>query len=144
MSKLKIAVIIGSTRDSRFGHIPAQWIFDEAKKRAGLDVELVDLKSFNLPLFNEMASNAWMPSRDQHAVAWQNKVGEFDGYIVVTPEYNRSIPASLKNAFDQAYKEWVHKPIAFVGYDGMSNLLNYTPWNVMFILSVTNVWRRSS
>ena len=116
MAKLKIAVIIGSTRDSRFGPIPAQWIFDEAKKRAGLDVELVDLKSFNLPLFNEMASNAWMPSRDQHAVAWQNKVGEFDGYIVVTPEYNRSIPASLKNAFDQAYKEWVHKPIAFVGY----------------------------
>ena len=116
MSKLKIAVIIGSTRDSRFGHIPAQWIFDEAKKRAGLDVELVDLKSFNLPLFNEMASNAWMPSSDPKAVAWQNKVGEFDGYIVVTPEYNRSIPASLKNAFDQAYKEWVHKPIAFVGY----------------------------
>ena len=116
MPKLKIAVIIGSTRDSRFGHNPAHWILEHAKARADLDVELVDLKSFNLPLFNEMASNAWVPSSDPHAVAWQKKVGEFDGFIVVTPEYNRSIPAALKNAFDQAYKEWVHKPISFVGY----------------------------
>lgn len=116
MPKLKIAVIIGSTRDSRFGHVPAQWIFEQAKKRADLDVELVDLKTFELPLFNEMASNAWVPSQNPKAIAWQKKVGEFDGYIVVTPEYNRSIPASLKNAFDQAYVEWVHKPVAFVGY----------------------------
>ena len=116
MSKLKIAVIIGSTRDARFGHVPAQWIFEQAKKRPELDVELVDLKSFELPLFNEMASNAWVPSQNPKAIAWQKKVGEFDGYIVVTPEYNRSMPASLKNAFDQAYNEWGRKPIAFVGY----------------------------
>ena len=116
MSKLKIAVIIGSTRDTRFGPIPAQWIFELAQKRSELDVELVDLKGFELPLFNEMASNLWVPSQNPQAIAWQQKVGEFDGYIVVTPEYNRSMPASLKNAFDQAYKEWNRKAIAFVGY----------------------------
>ena len=119
MSKLKIAVIIGATRDSRFGPVPAKWIYEMAKADPDIDVELVDLKDYALPMFNEMASNLCMPSSDPKAVAWQKKLGEFDGYIVVTPEYNRSIPASLKNAFDQAYTEWAHKPIGFVGYGGM-------------------------
>jgi NAD(P)H-dependent FMN reductase len=119
MSKLKTAVIIGSTRDSRFGPKPAQWIFDLARQREELDVELVDLKAFDLPLFNEKASNAWMPSEDPRAVAWQKKIGEFDGYIFVVAEYNRSVTGSLKNALDQAYVEWVHKPAAYVGYGGV-------------------------
>jgi NAD(P)H-dependent FMN reductase len=116
MSKLKIAVIIGSTRDVRFGPKPAQWVFELARKRDQLDVELVDLKEFDLPFFNEKASNLWVPSENPNAIAWQKKIGQFDGYIVVTPEYNRSMPASLKNAFDQAYNEWNRKPIGFVGY----------------------------
>ena len=116
MSKLKIAVIIGSTRDFRFGPKPAQWIFELAHNREQLEVELVDLKEFGLPFFNEKATNLWMPSEDEKAIAWQKKIGQFDGYIVVTPEYNRSMPASLKNAFDQAYNEWNRKPIGFVGY----------------------------
>jgi hypothetical protein len=69
MSKLKTAVIIGSARDSRFGPKPAQWIFDVARQREELDVELIDLKAFDLPLFNEKASNAWAPSEDPRAVA---------------------------------------------------------------------------
>ena len=116
MSKLKIAVIIGATRDSRFGPTPAQWIFELAQKREQLDVELVDLKEVDLPFFNEKSTNLWVPSEDPKAIAWQKTVGQFDGYIVVTPEYNRSMPASLKNAFDQAYNEWNRKPIGFVGY----------------------------
>ncbi len=67
-----------------------------------------------------MASNFWMPCKNPKAVAWQNKIGSFDGFIVVTPEYNRSIPASLKNALDQAYVEWNHKPLAVFGY-GMTD-----------------------
>lgn len=116
MSKLKIAVIIGSTRDTRFADKPAKWIADLAAQRPELDVEIVDLKSFDLPLFNEAASNAWAPSQSPQAVAWQNKIAQFDGYIVVTAEYNRSITGALKNAFDQAYKEWNQKAIGFVGY----------------------------
>jgi NAD(P)H-dependent FMN reductase len=119
MSKLKIGVIIGATRDARFGAVPAKWILDLAKADANIDAELVDLKDFDLPLFNEVASNAWVPSSDPRAVAWQKKVGQYDGYIIVTPEYNHSIPASLKNAFDQAYVEWTHKPVGFVGYGMM-------------------------
>lgn len=119
MSKLKIAVVIGSTRDMRFGPVPAQWIAELAAKRDQLDVEIVDLKDFDLPFFNEVASNAWRPSQDPRAVAWQKKVGEFDGYIAVTAEYNRSITGALKNAFDQAYVEWGRKPIGFLGYGGV-------------------------
>ena len=116
---LKIAVIIGSTRDARFGPIPAQWMLEQATGRDDVALELVDLKDFDLPFFNEKASNAWLPSEDPRAVAWQKRIGEFDGYIVVTAEYNHSITGALKNAFDQAYVEWAHKPIGFLGYGGV-------------------------
>ena len=81
--------------------------------------ELVDQRDFDLPLFDEVASNAWVPSSDPRAVAWQKKVGEFDGYIFVTAEYNHSISGSLKNALDQAYTEWNRKPMAALGYGGV-------------------------
>ncbi|MGV8854143.1 MAG: NADPH-dependent FMN reductase [Devosia sp.] len=119
MSDLKIAVIISSTRDSRFGEKPAQWILDKANAYDGISAELVDIKEFDLPFFNEMASNLWMPSSDPKAVAWQNKIGEFDGYIFVVAEYNRSITGALKNALDQAYLEWNKKPFSAVGYGAL-------------------------
>ncbi len=115
-TKPRIAVIIGSTRDSRFAEKPATWIFDLASQNKGWDVELVDLRDFDLPFFNEKASNLWMPSADPRAVAWQDKLATFDAFIFVTPEYNRSITGALKNALDQSYKEWIHKPAAVVAY----------------------------
>ena len=116
MSKPKIALVIGSTRATRFADIPAQWMLAQAQARQDMTVELVDLRDFDLPLFNEMASNAWMPSQDANAVKWQQKMAEFDGYIFVVAEYNRSITGALKNALDQAYVEWVHKPMAAIAY----------------------------
>ena len=113
---LKIGIIIGTDRETRFGHKPAQWIYDAAAARGDMQVEILDLRDFRLPFFNEAASNLWMPSKDPEAVRWQNKLAEFDGYIFVTAEYNRSIPGVLKNALDQAYKEWNRKPAACVGY----------------------------
>lgn len=116
MSKLKIAVVIGSTRPTRFGGLPAQWILDKANERPEIDAEIVDVRDYDLPLFDEMASNAWMPSANQNAVKWQNKISEFDGYIFVTAEYNRSITGALKNALDQAYVNWNKKVFSAVGY----------------------------
>ena len=116
MSKLKIGIIISSTRASRFADKPAQWILEKANQHADIEAELVDLRDFDLPFFNEMASNLWMPSSDPKAVAWQKKVGEFDGYIFVVAEYNRSITGVLKNALDQAYVEWNNKPFGMVAY----------------------------
>lgn len=116
MSKPKIAIIIGSTRDARFGDKPAKWVYDIASARSDIDVELVDLKDWPLPFFNEVASNAWAPTQNEVGQRWQKKVGEFDGYVFVTAEYNRSIPAALKNALDFAYPEWNKKAAAYVGY----------------------------
>ena len=113
------AVIISSTRDARFGARAADWLRGFACQRSDMDFELVDLKTFDLPLFNEKASNLWAPSEDPRAIAWQQKIAEFDGYVVVTAEYNHSITGALKNAFDQAYVEWKHKPIGFFGYGGV-------------------------
>ena len=116
MSKPKIAIIISSTRAARFADKPAQWLLEKAKARPEFDVELVDLRDYELPFFDEVASNAWVPSQDPKAIAWQKKIAEFDGYIFLVAEYNRSITAALKNALDQAYVEWNRKPAAYVGY----------------------------
>lgn len=118
-TKPKLGVIIGQTRDARFADKPANWLMGKLEADGRFDAELVDLRDFDLPFFNEMASNLWMPSQDPNAVKWQEKVAEFDAYIFVTAEYNHSISASLKNALDQAYKEWVHKPFAALGYGGV-------------------------
>lgn len=116
MSKPKIAIIISSTRDTRFGEKPAKWIYDTAAKRDDIDVEIVDLRDFPLPLFNEVASNAWAPTQNEVGQRWQKKIAEFDGYIFITAEYNRSITGALKNALDFAYPEWNKKAAAYVGY----------------------------
>jgi NAD(P)H-dependent FMN reductase len=117
-SKPRIAVIVGSTRPTRFADKPAQWMLKQAQARDDIEVELVDLRDHPLPFFDEMASNAWMPSQNPEAVRWQKTVGRFDGFIFVVPEYNHSIPGVLKNALDQAYKEWNRKPFTAIGYGG--------------------------
>ncbi len=114
--KPRIAVIIGSTRPTRFADKPAQWILKQAKARDDLDVELVDLRDFALPFFDEVASNKWAPSQNPEAVRWQKTVSKYDGYIFVVAEYNHSITASLKNALDEAYTEWNRKPFTAIGY----------------------------
>jgi NAD(P)H-dependent FMN reductase len=116
MSKPKIAVIISSTRPTRFGDKPAEWIFDHVAARGDVDAELVDLKDYNLPLFDAPASDFWMPTPNAEAARWQAKLNEFDGFIIVVAEYNRSITGALKNAIDWAYKPFIKKAVAFVGY----------------------------
>lgn len=118
-SKPKIAVIIGSTRPTRLADLPAQWILKQAQSRGDMDVDLIDLRDHPLPFFDEMASNMWMPSQNPEAIRWQETVGRFDGYIFVVAEYNHSITGVLKNALDQAYKEWNRKPFTAIGYGGL-------------------------
>jgi NAD(P)H-dependent FMN reductase len=109
-------VIISTTRAARFGDKPAKWIHDVAVARGDMEVELIDLREYPMPFFDELASNAWVPSKNEVAQRWQKKVAQFDGYIFVTAEYNRGVPAVLKNALDYAYPEWNRKPAAYVGY----------------------------
>ena len=114
--KPRIALIIGSTRPTRFADKPAQWMLKQAKARQDMDVEVVDLRDHPLPFFNEVASNLRVPSKDPEAIRWQQTIGEFDGYIFVVAEYNRSITCTLKNALYQSYKEWNRKPFTAIGY----------------------------
>lgn len=116
MKTPKIAIIISSTRQTRFGEKPAQWVYEIAAQRNDMEVELLDLRDYPMPFFDEVASNAWAPSTNEVAQRWQQKVAEFDGYLFITAEYNRSIPAVLKNAIDYAYPEWNRKAASFVGY----------------------------
>jgi NAD(P)H-dependent FMN reductase len=116
MTTPKIAIIISSTRETRFGEKPAQWIYDVASQRSDMSVEILDLRDYPMPFFDEVASNAWVPSTNEVAQRWQKKVAEYDGYIFITAEYNRSITAVLKNALDYAYPEWNRKAAAYVGY----------------------------
>jgi NAD(P)H-dependent FMN reductase len=115
----RIGIVIGSTREGRFGERPAHWFHDIAKQRTDLAFELIDLRDHPLPFFNEAMSPAWAPVKNEAAQRWASKLAELDGLIVVTPEYNHGPSAVLKNAFDYAYKEFIRKPIGFVGYGGV-------------------------
>jgi NAD(P)H-dependent FMN reductase len=114
---LKIKVILGSTRQNRFGDKPTKWIADKAKAK-GLDVEILDLRDYPLPFFDEPASpsSAKEPYADPRVQKWTAKIDEADGFIFIVAEYNHGYTAVLKNAIDYVGKQWNKKPVAFVGY----------------------------
>ncbi|GHF43120.1 NAD(P)H-dependent FMN reductase [Deinococcus metalli] len=116
MTNPRIAVIIGSTRNTRFADKPTAWFMKRAAARPDLDFEVIDLRDFPLPLFNEVASNAWAPTQNEVGQRWQRTIGGFDGYVLITAEYNHAPTGALKNALDYAYPEWNKKPVTFVGY----------------------------
>lgn len=119
MAKLKIGIVVGSTRPNRFADTPTHWIKAHAEKRDDFAVEVLDLRDFPMPFFDEAASPAWGPSANPVAQAWQQKVAEMDGFVFITAEYNHAPTAVLKNAVDYAYTEWNKKPVTFVGYGGV-------------------------
>lgn len=119
MAKLKIGVIVGSTRPGRFADHPAKWIKELAEKRGDIEIEMLDLRDWPLPFFEEEVSPAYAPSKNEVAQRWQRKIDSLDGFIVTAAEYNRGPTAVLKNALDYGYREWNRKPIAFVGYGGV-------------------------
>jgi NAD(P)H-dependent FMN reductase len=115
----KIGIILSTTRPNRFADKAAQWLLKLAKQRDGVAFELVDLRDYPMPFFEEVASPLFAPPKNEAALRWARKMGELDGYIFVTAEYNHSMPAVLKNALDYAYAEYNRKPAAFVGYGGV-------------------------
>ena len=120
VSTLNIKVIVGSTRPNRFSEKPAQWIFELARQRADLDVELLDLREYPLPFFEEALPPA--AAKDSYTnpqvVKWREKIRQADGFIICTPEYNHGYPAVLKNALDYTYASWARKAVAFVSWGG--------------------------
>jgi NAD(P)H-dependent FMN reductase len=119
MTKPRIGIIISTTRETRFGHRPAEWIQRIGNGRGDAEYELVDLRDYPLPLFDAPLSPAFAAIDHDIARLWAAKMTELDGYIFVTAEYNRSITGALKNALDHVYNEPKRKPAAFVGYGGV-------------------------
>jgi NAD(P)H-dependent FMN reductase len=114
----RIQVIIGSARPNRFADKPARWVADELAARGDLEVEIVDLRDYPLPFFEEPAAPArTLREYPDAAIArWGQKVDEADGFVFVVAEYNHGYTAFLKNALDHLFPEFHRKPVAFVGY----------------------------
>src|SRR5204863_7669401 len=93
---LRIAIILGSTRPGRNGEAVAKWVHEIAKKRSGAEFELVDIKDYNLPLLDEPVPPSMGQYSKPHTKAWAAKIGSFDGYVFVTPEYNHGVPGRSK------------------------------------------------
>ena len=117
---IKIAIIIGSTRPGRNGEAVAKWVYEIAQKRSDAEFELVDIKDFNLPLLDEPVPPSMGQYSKPHTKTWAAKIGSFDGYVFVTPEYNHGISGALKNAIDFLFAEWNNKAAGFVSYGGAS------------------------
>src|SRR5262249_9229817 len=114
--KPRIGIVIATTRVGRFADKPAAWIRKLAGTRTDMEVEIVDLRNYPMPFFDEPMSPAWATPKNEIALRWAAKVAELDGFIFVTAEYNHGVPGVLKNALDYAYKEFNRKPAAYVGY----------------------------
>jgi NAD(P)H-dependent FMN reductase len=114
--RLKIAIIIGSTRPGRNGEAVGRWIYEKAKNRDDAEYELVDIKDYNLPLLDEPIPPSVGRYSNEHTKIWSTKIDSFDAYVFVTPEYNHGIPGALKNAIDFLFKEWNNKVAGFVSY----------------------------
>lgn len=117
-TSINIKVIAGSTREGRFSDKAASWIAEEIKKQKGVAVEVLDLRDYEMPFFNEPMSPSFKqePYKDEVVARFTKKVAEGDAFVIVTPEYNHGTSGVLKNALDWVYPEWNNKPVAFVSY----------------------------
>jgi NAD(P)H-dependent FMN reductase len=113
---LKIGIIVGSTRPGRNSISVAKWVDGIAQNRSDAKFEIIDLADYDLPLLDEPIPASNGVYSKPHTFKWAAKVAEMDGFVFVTPEYNHSIPAALKNAIDFVYGEWNNKAAGFVSY----------------------------
>jgi NAD(P)H-dependent FMN reductase len=110
---LHVAIIVGSTREGRFGGTVADWFVTQAGQRADMILDVIDLVDVDLPMVLPLVS---APA----AQSYVERIGRADAFVVITPEYNHGYPASLKQAIDFPHEEWREKAVGFVSYGGVS------------------------
>ncbi len=119
MATLKI--VIASTRPGRIGLPIGNWVAGAAESHGGFDrVEILDLAEINLPFFDEPNHPRMRRYVHPHTRAWSEAVDSADAFVFVSPEYNFSMTAPLKNALDYLSAEWAYKPVGLVTYGGLS------------------------
>jgi len=121
---MKLQIIVGSTRPTRAADKVVPWVVRRADQHADFDIEVLDLRDWQLPLFGEHFGSIGDPNdpsySDEVVRRWNRKIAEADAYVIVTPEYNHSVPGELKNAIDSVFVSFAfrNKPMTFVGYSG--------------------------
>lgn len=118
VDKPKIGIIVGTTRATRFADAPVNWLMDIAARRNDASFEIVDLRDYPMPFFEEVGSPFYVPPANDVARKWGEKIDSLDGYIFITAEYNHSVSGVLKNALDYVYREFNRKPATFLSYGG--------------------------
>jgi NAD(P)H-dependent FMN reductase len=152
---MKLAIIIGSTRPGRVTERLARWVINEAKELPQTDLDIIDLVDYDMPLFNETSSPRYNSNRQlsEPVREFLAKLDSSEAVIMVTPEYNHSMPAVLKNALDYVDWQLSKKPIAFVGHgtvggaraiEHLKNIVSETkglpiPESVAFTMRVNDV-----
>ncbi|MEU8299645.1 NAD(P)H-dependent oxidoreductase [Micromonospora sp. NPDC048909] len=114
-------IIVGSVREGRFGPVVATWVAEQAREHGGFDIDVVDLADVEVPLSMPAVSPRFAGDsypRPAGMASLTSHLQDADAFIVVTPEYNHSYPASLKAAIDWHFTQWRAKPVAFVSYGG--------------------------
>ncbi|MBF6267211.1 NADPH-dependent FMN reductase [Nocardia farcinica] len=111
-----IGIILGSTRPNRKGPQVAQWVLDTASQRGDARYDVIDLRDHPLPHLDEAVPPMFGPSVHEHTRSWAARIAPFDGFVVVTPEYNGGMPGVLKNALDHVSAQWRDKAVGFVSY----------------------------
>lgn len=127
---MKIGIIVGSVREGRVGLSVGEWAKAIADRRSDAEFELIDLKSFGVPVFDS-ATNPMMAKKEyaSDAVrAWSAAVDACDAFVFVTPEYNHGVPGGFKNAVDSLGPEWVGKAVAFVSYGADNGVRAVEQW----------------
>lgn len=117
-TKLSIKVIAGSTREGRFSEHAAAWVTDVINAREDMTADLIDLREYDMPFFNEeeTPSSKSAPYTHDAVARFTREIDAGDAFVLVTPEYNRGTSGVLKNAIDWVYQEWGQKPVSFVSY----------------------------
>ena len=119
---LNIGIILGSTRPNRNGEQVARWVLDIASRRTDAEFVLLGLRDYPLPHLDEPMPPSLGRYQNEHTSQWADTIASFDGFVIVTPEYNHGIPGVLKNALDFLYAEWNNKAVGYVSYGAQSGV----------------------
>ena len=113
---MHLQIILGSIREGRRSGPVAQWALERASKKPDVTVELIDLKTWNLPMFDLAQFPSEGNYKDPLQQRWAETIARADAYLFIVSEYNHGITAALKNALDYLYAEWNRKPASFIAF----------------------------
>lgn len=133
MRTRRIGIVVGSVREVRRADVVARWVHEVGSTRGDAAYELLDLRSFDVPLLTAATSPMRAGRRydSPHVTAWGEAVDACDGFVFVTPEYNHGVPGAFKNAVDSLGPEWVGKTVGFVSYGADGGVRCVEQWRAI-------------